>query len=490
MQAKESKLVSLKLNFIFNILRVSSTALITLFTMPYLNRILGAENIGKVEYIYTIINYFVLFSSLGIPMYGIRETSKARHDPKKLYTLVLELLIILGITTLVSYLIIFGILIHLNSFHSYKNLIYIFSFMVFLNSIGSEWYFQGTEDQKFITIRNLLIRLIIVILIFTIIKSSMDYEKYSILLVIMFFGANVINVFILGYHILKNKINFSSLNLKRHFIPIITIFAATISVNIYVQLDKFLIGNMVGDKGVAYYTLAYNLLRFVIFFLTALGSVMLPRLSYLFLEDKEQYFHFLKKIFSAILLISIPFTIFFLIFSENIIGVMGGKEFAPAILSLKILSPQCILFSIAYFLGFMVLYPQGEEKIYSVATAATALISVVLNIFAIKYFQIYGASVVAIISELLSILFMYFLMKQKIPTNAILNKNLKIIILVNFIIFSVLFVFVEIFDIGLVKWIILSMGSIFLYLGLLIIFKEETTLEFLSVFKSKCLKRE
>ncbi|WP_027385126.1 flippase [Epilithonimonas caeni] len=485
MQAKEGKLVSLKLNFIFNILRVSSTALITLFTMPYLNRTLGAENIGKVEYIYTVINYFVLFSSLGIPMYGIRETSKVRHDSKKLYTLVFELLVILGVTTLISYLIIFGIIIQINNFNPYKNLICILSFMVLLNNIGAEWYFQGTENQKFITLRNLVIRLIIVILIFTIITSTMDYEKYSILLVIMFFGANIINFSILIYHILKNKINWKSLNLKRHYKPILTIFIATISVNIYVQLDKFLIGNISGDKDVAYYTLSNNLLRFVILFLTALGSVMLPRLSYLYVNDKEQYIEFLKKIFNVLLIISIPFSIFFLIFAENIIILMGGREFAPAILSLKILSPLCILFSIAYFFGFMVLYPQGEERIYSVATAATALLSIGLNIYAIKNYKIYGASVVALISESLLILFMCFLMKKVMPYSTIFNKNSTKIILINLIIFIVLSILVAIFTIGFIEWFIFMIVTVVIYLILLYIFGEETITELISILKTK-----
>ena len=488
MQTKKGKLVSLKLNFVLNVIRVSSTALITIFTMPYLNRVLGATNIGKVEYIYTLINYFVLFSSLGIPMYGIRETSKVRHDQKKLYTVVFELLIILGVTTFISYLVIFGIIIHLNNFQSYKNLIYILSLMVFLNNIGAEWYFQGIEDQKFITLRNILVRLMTVILIFMMIKTSLDYEKYSILLVVMYFGANLINICVLFNHILKEKISWKSLNLKRHYKPILTIFIATISVNIYLQLDKFLIGTIVGDKGVAYYTLAYSLLRFGILFLTALGAVIIPRLSYLYLNDKEKYFQFLTKIFNGLLLVSIPLTIFFSIFAENIISLMGGKEFAPSILSLKILSPLCILFSIAYFLGFMVLYPQGEEKIYSKATVFTAVISIILNIFAIRYFNIYGASVVAIISEFLSILFMFFLMRKKMVNIGILNKNSRKIVLINLFIFIVLFVIVNTFKIGFVQWISFSILGIILYVSFLFLFHEETTVEIASAVKSKFLK--
>ena len=71
---------SLQANYLLNLLRVFSIAVISIFTIPHVSRVLGPENLGKVEYIFTIINYFVLLSGLGIPMYGIREISKCRND--------------------------------------------------------------------------------------------------------------------------------------------------------------------------------------------------------------------------------------------------------------------------------------------------------------------------------------------------------------------------------------------------------------------------
>jgi O-antigen/teichoic acid export membrane protein len=79
--------------------------------MPYINRTLGAGYVGKVEYVYVILFYFILFSGLGIPTYGIREVSKCREDEKKLCNLVLELLMILFITTIISYLILLELLL-------------------------------------------------------------------------------------------------------------------------------------------------------------------------------------------------------------------------------------------------------------------------------------------------------------------------------------------------------------------------------------------
>ena len=162
---------SIKTNFILNFLRVFSAAIVGMLTMPYINRVLGAEYLGKVEYVNTIINYFVLFSALGIPMYGIREVSKVRDDKEKLFKLVSELYTIPFLTTIISYLFIF-VLVNLSAFSDYRDLIIIMSSMVFLSNIGAEWYFQGIENQKFITIRYIIVRFIIFFLVFLWIKKS------------------------------------------------------------------------------------------------------------------------------------------------------------------------------------------------------------------------------------------------------------------------------------------------------------------------------
>lgn len=484
---KGNKLVSIKLNFVLNALRVFSTALITIFTMPYLNRVLGAESIGKVEYIYTIINYFVLFSSLGIPMYGIREVSKVRSEPSKLYTLVLELLMILFVTTIISYLLIFGIIIRLDFLSSYKNLIYIMSFMVVLNNVGAEWYFQGIENQKFITIRNVLVRFTIFGLIFILVKNSSDYDIYAVLFIIMLFGANIINFVLIIQKIIANKIKFADTNFRRHLKPIFAIFAATVSVNIYLQLDNFLIGSISGDRYVAYYTLANKLIRYIISFITIIGAVVLPRLSYLYLNDKNEYEKLLKKSFDIMMLLAIPCSIYLFLFASDIIIFMGGKEFTVAILTMKILSPLCIIVSFAYFFGFLILYPQNKEKIYTIATIISAIVSILLNYFAITYFQHNGAAVVALLAEALAIIIMFFYIKKDNNLYVFLDSNFGKILICNIFVLLITLVlghFIK-FNKAIFCWMFLSLIFFSSYVLFLFFAKEKITIDILTQVKNK-----
>lgn len=480
---------SIKANYILNVLRIASIAVISIFTIPHVSRVLGPDNLGKVEYIFTIINYFVLFSGLGIPMYGIREISKCRDNPRERNKVVLELYLILFITTVISYLgVIF--IYQLSYFQDYKDLILIMCSMILLSNIGAEWYFQGTENQLFITIRNVVVRLIVFGLIIYLINTDSDYKMYAFLMVLATFGANILNFIIIFKGVLKEKFKSSELNIRRHFKPILTIFIATISVNIYLQLDNLLIGSISGDKYVGYYAIANKLIRFLISFITIIGSVLLPRVSYLFINDKKQYQEYLQKSFNILALTSVPFTVFFFVYAENIIYYMGGAQFSPSVLTMQILSPLCFIVSMAYFMGFIILYPQNKERIYTIATLISAVFSLCINYFAITHYQQNGAAAVAVISELLAIGIMYYFLKKEDLFKNMIDQNVLKIALAGLVMFIFAFAFRAVIAQNLIVFVLFVISSFSVYLATSLLLKERFLSEMLTMVVVKLKNRK
>ena len=476
---------SIKMNYLLNFLRVVSGAFIGILLLPYVTRVLGPANFGKVEYVFTIINYFILFSTLGIPMYGIREISKVRDDKREAAKVLLELFSILFVTTFISYLIIFGVLFQLEKFNNYKDLLIVFSSMVVLTNIGAEWYFQGIENQLYITVRYLLVRVSALSLIYFFVIKPDDYIFYALFIVITTCGANVINLFFLLKFISKQKVNWNELNIKKHIKPVLTIFVATISVNIYLQLDNLLIGSLSGDKYVGYYSVANKLIRFVISFIIILGAVMLPRLSYLFKNDKVKYNEYLKKSFNILLIMSLPFSVYFLVFSKNIISIMSGSDFENSVLTMQILSPLCFIVSMAYFMGFLILYPQNKEKIYTIATVISAVFSLLVNFYAIKTYQQNGAAVVAVISELFAICIMFYFIYKNKMIEGLFDKNIILISIATIGMFIFSFAISSIFVFSIFNFIITSFLSFGIYIVILLLTKENIATEMYKAFVQK-----
>lgn len=484
------KIRSVKINYLLNLIRAVSYALITIVTMPYVNRILGPANIGKIEYVNTIINYFILFSALGIPLYGIREIAKVRLDKKERDKTTIELLIILICTSVLSYLVLFGIIYQMTFFENYKDLLFLMSFMIILSNVGAEWYFQGMEDQIYITIRYVLVRIISVILLFLMVKEPDDYLFYAFTIMITVCGSNIFNVFYLLKEIDFKQLALKSINLKRHFKPILTIFVAAVSVNIYLQLDNFMISSISGDKFLGYYSVSNKLIRFVITFITILGVVLLPRLSNLYRTDKRQYNYYLKKAFTFILLMSIPSTILFLVFPESIITIFATTEFNSSILTMRLLSPLCIIVGIAYFVGYMVLYTQNSENIYTKAVLISAIFSVAVNFFAITEFQQNGAAVVAVLSELFAIFIMIYFAKDKLKELNLYDRNLgKIIISGVLTLISVFLLYSLMANMNHVLMIISFSTPFLIFYAILYLFKEKVLREIINIVTLRLIRK-
>lgn len=486
MNVKSINKISIKGNLLFNFLRVFSTAFIVIFTMPYINRILGAANVGKVEYVFTILYYFILFSSLGIPVYGIREVSKTRDNTKKLNLLIVELMLILAFTTVVAYFLLFTVFLNIELFQPYKELIYIMCIMIFLNNSSAEWYFQGIENQKFITVRSIIVKFLVFGLYFILIKQESDYKLYAALLIILWFGSNIVGLIVVLKKIFEHKFKISELNFKRHFKPILSIFVTTISLSIYFQLAFFFIGTIAGDKYVGYYLTANSLVRSVVTFISVIGSVMLPRLSYLHDKDKDKYNEYLKKTFSFMMILAIPCCSYFILFSDQIILLMGGEGFMPASTTMKILAPLCIFASLAYFLGLLVLYPQGKENIYTKATMISAVFSIVLNLILVKQFQQNGAAVVILISEFIAIVFMwYYISNNRILENYV-DRNFIKVISINILLLVVFYCVINNLDLSNnIVWIATSLVFAILYILLLLISEEKNSREVFSNIMNK-----
>lgn len=479
------KVRSIKTNFLLNSIRIFSTAIIGIIMMPYINKTLGVVNLGKVEYSNSIINYFLIFSSLGVPIYGIREISKVKDDVAKRTKLVAELMSILLFTSLLAYLLLFSLYLFVPKIHSYKEILLLLSSTILLTNIGAEWYFQGMEDQKFITIRFLVVRVLTICLLFILVRTTEDYLWYALILVLNVCGSNLFNFFYIYYSIEIRKIDYKDLNFKKHLKPILTIFIASISINIYLQLDLILLGSLVGDKYVGLYAASNKLVRFVIVFVTIIGAVLLPRLSLLYIENRAQYNEYLKKAFNLILIIAIPSSIYIFFFADEIMYFMAGPEFAEGTLTIRILSPLCIVVGIAYFFGYLVFYAQNRENVYTTAVVISAIISVILNFFLIKIYYQNGAAFVAVLVEVLAIFYMIIKSKNHLIGVKLIDHNFYKILFTSTILILFLFAFLYTRERSLILVITSVFISGIMYILLLYLIKETTFRNVIDNIKSR-----
>ncbi|MGL5780691.1 flippase [Cetobacterium sp.] len=390
------KINNLKNNFIFNLIRIITNLLFPIISFPYVSRILNPEGIGKVTFTNSISAYFLMFASLGIPLYGIREVAKVRDNKEKLEKTTSEIFFLNLITTVVIVLLYF-IFLYLGYLGKERILLEIMSLNIFLTFIGVEWFYQGMEEYKYITIRSIFFRIVSLILIFTLVKTEDDYVVYGAIIILSTVGSNIFNFFKLRSF---TRLSFKNLNIKRHLKPILTIFSMNIAISIYTNLDNVMLGYKSTEISVGLYSSGVKLVKLVLGIVTSLGAVMLPRISnYIHNGMESELKTLLDKAFKFIILLSLPCFLGLYLTSKEIILIFSGNGFVDAISTMKYLTPIIIFIALSNFIGIQILYPRGEEKKVLISVIVGAVVNFSLNWILIPKYAQNGAAISTTIAE-------------------------------------------------------------------------------------------
>lgn len=402
---------SVKINMIMSVVLSVASVLFPLISYPYASRILGPEGIGKVNFATSITNYFLGFSQLGIPIYGVRLCAQIRNDKKKLLKTIRELLSINLLLSSISYVILLFCVLLIPKMHAESRLYWILSSNLLLQALGVEWYYKSIEEYSYITIRSLICKVIALISLFLLVKNASDYETYGLISILASSLSCVFN-FIHA----RKKIFFSMnerLEFAKHIKPILIIYAMSLASSIYSNLDSVMLGFMKNDYEVGLYTTSIKVKTILISVITAGASVLLPRVSYL-LKNKEfkEYEKTCKKSFRFILIASLPITVFFAIFSKECIGVLAGKEFMDSVIPMIILMPTVLIIGFTYNMGMEMLISAGKEIAVFWASCGGAIADLTINLFLIPIWGATGAAVGTLFAEVVVLLIEYSFIKK------------------------------------------------------------------------------
>lgn len=397
-------LPSVKHNFLYNLTNTLLKIVFPLIVFPYVSRILQPEGIGRINYAEAFVSYFVLFSSLGIPIYALREVAKHRTNLNVLREKIAGVWCINVFFVIISYLTLAGLL-YFNIIDKESHLILINSSLILFSLLEMEWYFQGTENYKFITIRNLILKTITMFLIFNVVKTKDDVFFYAVLMVLGIGGNSLFNFsYILKEHgkALLGLINFGFIRnaLTQHFKTIVITSTMALAGSIYLSLDVIMLGQISTDTQVGLYSAGIKIIRVLITVVLALSTVLLPRASFHVMnEEMEEFKKLIKLSFDFICFLSFPCIAGLFILSKPIIVMFSGDSFLPAHELMQLLAVLMLLVSLNNLLGMQILFPLGKERVFLVAIVFGALVNVVSNLILIPFLAAKGASISSLLAE-------------------------------------------------------------------------------------------
>jgi O-antigen/teichoic acid export membrane protein len=396
---QENKPVSLKKNFAYKGLLTIANPLIAIIIFPYITRILGVENVGLVNFVDNTVSYFLLFATMGITTLGIRSiaaTKENQGDLNKVFSNILGLNILFTVAVLVVYNLLIFIV---PRFNECSELFFIGNAKIMFTALTIEWFFNGIEDFKYITLRTLLVRILYIMAIFLFVRSAQDYKLYFVLTVMLVVVNAVINLVHSRHYVrIQFRELFSTIYLKENIL--LGIYG--IMTSMYLTFNVMYLGLVSTNTEVGYYTSAFKLYYLILSVFSAFTSVMLPRMSALISKgDNETFNQMINKSVEFVSIFSLPLIFCCTVLAPSIITVLCGPGYEGAVLPMRIIMPAILFVGIAQILAVQVMLPLKKDRVLLKTSIIGAVVSLLINVTVVPHLQSIGSAIVLLVSEVI-----------------------------------------------------------------------------------------
>ena len=388
--------INLKKNLLFSFSYEILQYILPLITTPYLSRVLGSEGVGIYSFHYSIAYYFFMFAKLGLSNYGNRSIAEVSDSKESVSTAFCGIYLMQLFTCLLMVLAYLGYCIIVENANVYVwiLLIYVASSILDIN-----WLYFGLEQFQLTVTRNIIIKILSVVAIFIFVKDKDDVAVYTLILSFSPFLSNAILWLKLKKYISFRKVALN--NVIKHIKPNLLLFIPIIAINVYKMMDKTMLGLISDYDNVGYYENSEKILSIPSSLISAIGTVMLPRITNLIANNKsEQEQAYFDK--------TLLFTAFFS--SLMCFGVMGvSKEFVLWYLGdafsycsniLMFIMPSSLFLALANVIRTQIIIPYKKDKVYVWSVCIGALINLIFNILFISKYRAVGAGAATVLAEL------------------------------------------------------------------------------------------
>ena len=403
---------SIKANYLYNAAYQLLALLTPFVTTPYLSRVLKADGIGKISYTYSIAHYFILFSSLGIYAYGQREISYVQDDRAERSRIFwnLEALAVINVSLCLT--------IYLVLTYIYAKNNYVLYIMQGINityaAFEVGWLFSGMEEFKIIALRNTVVRIINVVLVFMFVKSQEDLNIYVLINAIFLTLGNIVIFFSLPKYI--DAPDFKKIRPFQGIKTIMALFLPNIAVEVYTVLDKTMLGIFTStafENG--YYASAMKISKIPMTLILAMSSVLVPRMGFFFVKNDMNAVHeYMYMSYRYVWFLGIPVCLGLIGISDNFVPWFFGNGYMKVAELLKITSFLVIATGIHNATGAQYLVPAKQQTVYTLTITLGAVVNFCMNLVFIPFLGSYGAAFASVIAESVIALSQLYVLRKEL----------------------------------------------------------------------------
>lgn len=389
------------INFLMNVGYQGLMLAFPLITVPLVSRALGAQNIGIYSYTYSIANMFMLAGMLGISNYGNRSVARVRDDEVALSrefssTYALQVAVsLVAVGAYALYLVLFP--------QQYGQVAWIQLIQVLSVCFDVSWLFFGLEKFFLTIVRNLIVKVLSLLLIAVFVKRPDDLWAYTLIMACSTLMSQLYLFCSVPRYVkpVRPELRGSARRLR----DIAVLFLPVAAYSVYRVLDKTMLGSLSTVTELGYFENAEKLINIPIAVITALGTVMLPRMSYVLSKSDADYRSIILSSMRLALTLSCAMAMGLIVIADDICPVFFGPGFEGCAPVIRLLAITVICSAWSSVVRTQFLIPKAKDSVYVGSTVGAAAVNLVLNVILIPRFGSLGACAGTIAAELFIVIF-------------------------------------------------------------------------------------
>lgn len=375
--------VNTKKNYLYNVICELVTTLIPLITTPYVTRILGRGGMGSYQYVLTIASYFVLFANFGVKAYGNRCIAQAKDDPDArnrvfsgIFSQQLMLSSVMGLLYAVYAMALGG---------EYRVIFAVFGINMLSALLEITWLYWGMEDFRTVALCTITVKVAVAAGIFLLVRQEQDLWIYALLCSL---GVLAVQLYLwCGVRRFVRFVRVPFSEIKGHFLPCLALLLPMLSPTLFRSMDKLMLESMSGADAVGLYGAAEQLQTCMLGFITGLGTVMLPRISHLLAQGREEDAHAcIGDSMQFEVFIGSVFTFGIAAASSVFVPYYYGEAFSEAAILTAVLSPTILMIAVADVIRAQYIIPHKRDRIFVISVIVGAALNLISNAVCIPWF--------------------------------------------------------------------------------------------------------
>ncbi|ANY13253.1 hypothetical protein BCY75_04300 [Latilactobacillus curvatus] len=412
-------------NIIYNGIYQLLILALPIITVPYVARVLGARALGSYSFITSISMFLSFVILMGMNQLGSRIIAQSHKDKGELgsnFVQLWKIQFLVGCLVILAYTF-------FAMFSEYKtylllNIPYLIGF-----AIDISWVFIGLGEVRKVVVRNTLIKICSVAMIFIFVKKPSDLGYYVLINSLSIFFANII--FWLNLKGIITKVSFKGFFSKSIFLKEAMILVIPqLAVQFYTNFDSTLVGWIAGPVQLTYYDQSQRIARMLVTLITSVSTILMPRMVQLRMNhaNNEKVDQLLKTSLDYTLLAAQLFTMLLMVNASEFVPWFYGKSYTLMTNNMLWVGLIMIFISYGEVFGSQFSLVNGDYKQYAIPAIVGAVISVILNVICVNIWGADGGTAVIILTEFIVCSMRIYMVRKEADLRYLVHEQLRYVL--------------------------------------------------------------